>query len=54
MTGEQLVMVLHPDPGQGVSDALRAEISARNARLLPYKRVSGYLVWDGIFRGPRR
>ena len=49
LAGEQLVMILHPEPGQGIGDALRQELAARNQRLLPYKRVSGYLVWEDDF-----
>jgi long-chain acyl-CoA synthetase len=49
MVGEQLVLVLHPEPGQPMSDALRAEISRRNERLLNYKRISGYAIWDQDF-----
>ena len=49
MVGEQLVMVMRPEPGQSVTEALRAEITARNQRLLPYKRVGGYLVWEEDF-----
>jgi long-chain acyl-CoA synthetase len=49
MVGEQLVMVVRPEPGQSAGDALRSEIAARNQRLLPYKRVGGYLVWEEDF-----
>ena len=49
MVGEQLVLVLHPEAGHAVDDALRAEISRRNAQLLNYKRISGYAVWDRDF-----
>jgi len=49
MTGEQLVLVLHPEPGQSISDELKADISERNRRLLNYKRVSGYVSWDHDF-----
>jgi long-chain acyl-CoA synthetase len=49
MAGEQLVLVIHPEPGQTVTDAIRIEISRRNSRLLNYKRVSGYMVWDQDF-----
>ncbi|MBZ5644026.1 MAG: AMP-binding protein [Acidobacteriia bacterium] len=49
MVGEQLVLVLHPETGRAVDDALRAEISRRNMHLLNYKRVSGYVVWDRDF-----
>jgi long-chain acyl-CoA synthetase len=49
MTGEQLVLVLRPEAGKAMNDDLRAEIARRNARLLNYKRISGYLVWDHEF-----
>jgi long-chain acyl-CoA synthetase len=49
MTGEQLVLVLHPEPGQTVNDAIRNEISRRNSQLMNYKRISGYAVWDQDF-----
>ena len=49
MTGEQLVLVLHPEPGQTVNDTLLNELSRRNAQLLNYKRVSGYVIWDHDF-----
>ncbi|HEX3375338.1 MAG TPA: AMP-binding protein, partial [Candidatus Acidoferrales bacterium] len=49
MTGEQLVLVLHPEPGQTVNDALVKELSRRNLQLLNYKRVAGYIVWDQDF-----
>ncbi len=49
MRGEQLVIVLRPESGQQVSDSVRAELDARNRRLLNYKRISGYAVWDEDF-----
>jgi long-chain acyl-CoA synthetase len=49
MSGEQLVLVVHPEPGQSVNESVRAEISLRNSRLLNYKRISGYVVWDEDF-----
>ncbi len=49
MAGEQLVIVVHPEPGQAIDDALRAELAERNRRLLNYKRISGYVVWDRDF-----
>jgi long-chain acyl-CoA synthetase len=48
MIGEQLVMVVHLEPGQnfeGVCD----EINARNRGLLSYKRISGVIVRDRDF-----
>jgi long-chain acyl-CoA synthetase len=49
MVGEQLVLVLHPDTGQTISEELIADVTERNRRLLNYKRISGYLVWDCDF-----
>jgi long-chain acyl-CoA synthetase len=49
MVGEQLVIVLRLEPGQQVSEALRAELASRNLRLLHFKRVSGYVVWTEDF-----
>jgi long-chain acyl-CoA synthetase len=49
MSGEQLVLVLHPEAGQAVSNGLLVELSRRNAQLLNYKRVSGYIVWEQDF-----
>jgi long-chain acyl-CoA synthetase len=49
MTGEQLLLVVHPEPGKTLTEELRAEISERNRRLLNYKRISGTLAWDRDF-----
>jgi long-chain acyl-CoA synthetase len=49
MVGEELIIVLHPEQDQRVDDALRAELSVRNQKLLNYKRISGYAVWDQDF-----
>jgi long-chain acyl-CoA synthetase len=49
MVGERLVLVVHPEPGTSVTNDLIAEIAERNRRLLNYKRISGYLVWDRDF-----
>jgi long-chain acyl-CoA synthetase len=49
LTGEKLVLVVHPEPGQAVTEEAVAEIMERNRRLLNYKRISGYLVWDRDF-----
>jgi long-chain acyl-CoA synthetase len=49
MVGEQLVLVVHPEPGQPVTAEVVASIAERNRRLLNYKRISGYLVWDRDF-----
>ncbi|HUJ31651.1 MAG TPA: AMP-binding protein [Candidatus Acidoferrum sp.] len=49
MVGEKLVLVLHPEAGQAVTDGLIADLSERNRRLLNYKRIAGYVLWDRDF-----
>ncbi len=49
MTGEQLVIVVHPEEGHAIDEALRSEIAARNRRLLNYKRISGIVSWERDF-----
>lgn len=49
MTGEQLVLVIHPEPSKRVTADLVTEISSRNRRLLNYKRVSSYMIWEEDF-----
>jgi len=49
MTGEKLLIVLRLEPGQACDAALRLELDTRNRRLLDYKRVDGYLLWDRDF-----
>jgi len=46
---EMLVLVLHPDLNQSVTDSLKNEISARNRRLPDFKRIAGYVAWDKDF-----
>ena len=49
MLGEKLVIVVHLDDGQEMTPALRDEILARNRKLLNFKRVSGYVIWNEEF-----
>jgi len=49
MVGEQLVLVVHLEPGQAFTEALRQEIAARNNRLIHYKRVHGIIVYPDDF-----
>ncbi len=49
MVGEQLVLVLHLEPGQSFTDELRRDISFRNGRLLNYKRIHGIVLFDEDF-----
>ena len=49
MVGEQLVLVLHPESGKAITPDVIVNLVDRNRRLLNYKRVSGYLIWDRDF-----
>ncbi len=49
MVGEQLLLVLHLEQGQTLTGELRRDISARNSRLLNYKRVHGLVVLNEDF-----
>ena len=49
MVGEQLVLVVHLEPGQVYTDDLRRDISARNNRLLNYKRIHGVVLYEEDF-----
>jgi long-chain acyl-CoA synthetase len=49
LVGEQLVLVLHLEQGQTLSNDLRRDISARNSRLLNYKRIHGVVLFDEDF-----
>ena len=49
MVGEQLVIVMHPEPNRAVDGAILTELALRNQKLLNYKRISGYIVWDKDF-----
>ena len=49
MTGEQLVLALHLEGGQHLTEELRSEISTRNNRLLNYKRVHGLVLLNEDF-----
>ena len=49
MVGEQLLLALHLEPGQTYSEKLRRDISARNSKLLNYKRIHGVVLLDEGF-----
>src|SRR3979490_2192600 len=49
MVGEQLLLVLHLEEGQTLTEELRSDISARNSRLLNYKRVHGIVLFNEDF-----
>jgi long-chain acyl-CoA synthetase len=49
MIGEQLILVLRPQQGKTISPEIVAAINDRNRRLINYKRISGYLVWEHDF-----
>jgi len=49
MLGEQLVLVIHLEPGKIFTEELKQEIVARNNRLIHYKRIHGVVVYDEDF-----
>jgi len=49
MAGDELVLVIHPEPGSPIQHDLVRQISSRNRQLLNYKRVGGYLLWEQDF-----
>jgi long-chain acyl-CoA synthetase len=49
MVGEQLILAIHLEPGQALTNELRQEITARNNRLLNYKRIRGMVAVDEDF-----
>jgi long-chain acyl-CoA synthetase len=49
MVGEQLILVIHLEPGQNFIAELRQEIVARNNRLLNFKRVHGFVLFAEDF-----
>ncbi len=49
MMGEKLILVLRLEEGQQFNEVLRDEIINRNRRLLNFKRISGYVIWDEDF-----
>ena len=49
MLGEKLIIVLHPEQGQEITAETEEMLREKNRRLLNYKRISGYVVWDEDF-----
>ncbi len=49
MLGEKLIIVLRLNEGQEFTEELRGELIRRNNRLLNFKRINGYVIWDSDF-----
>jgi len=49
MVNEKLILVVHLEPGQAFTEELKAEIIARNSRLINYKRVHGIAFYQEDF-----
>src|SRR5262249_1613644 len=49
MVGEQLLLVLHLEAGQELTDELRRDVPTRKSRLLNYKRVHGMVLLQEDF-----
>jgi long-chain acyl-CoA synthetase len=46
---ETLILVLHPEPNQQITDSTKDDVAGRNRRLPDFKRVGGFLAWDKDF-----
>jgi acyl-coenzyme A synthetase/AMP-(fatty) acid ligase len=46
---ETLVLVLRLEQNQEFSEALKADVLARNRRLPDFKRIAGYILWSQDF-----
>jgi len=49
MVGEQLLLAVHLELDQAYNEELRRKISARNNKLLNYKRIHGVVLYDEDF-----
>jgi long-chain acyl-CoA synthetase len=49
MVGEQMILVIHLEPGQSFTEDLQRDIILRNGRLLNYKRIHGLVLFDEDF-----
>ncbi len=49
MLGEKLIVVLRLNEGQQFTDELKQDLIRRNAKLLNFKRISGYVIWEQDF-----
>ncbi len=49
MVGEELILAIHLEPGQTMTEELGREITARNNRLLNYKRIQGIVMVEEDF-----
>ncbi len=49
MLGEKLVIVLRLNEGQAFTDELKQQLAQMNSKLLNFKRVSGYVLWNEDF-----
>ena len=46
---EMLVLVVHPEVDQEITDSMKEKIADSNRRLPDFKRVGGYLLWEKDF-----
>lgn len=49
MLGEKLIIALRLEENQSLTPELIQEIQRRNSRLLNFKRISGYVLWEEDF-----
>jgi long-chain acyl-CoA synthetase len=49
MLGEKLIVALRLNEGQQFTEELKQDLIRRNAKLLNFKRISGYVIWEQDF-----
>jgi long-chain acyl-CoA synthetase len=49
LRGEMLVLVLHSDLNQEITESIKEDIVSRNRRLPDFKRIGGLVQWDKDF-----
>lgn len=49
MVGEQLIIAIHLESGQRLTETLRNDVIERNKSLLNYKRIHGLVLYDEDF-----
>ena len=49
LSGELLVLVLHLDVNQDLTDSIKEGVVFRNRSLADFKRIGGYVLWDKDF-----
>ena len=49
LSGENLVLVLHPELNQEFTESIKQDLASRNRSLPDFKRIAGYVLWNKDF-----